>query len=68
MIFLYFFFIFSTSAKSFDLIEYGSPQHIDLMAKILGFLKPNQDFIFESGCPSNEPDCRSDTLTESSHF
>ena len=66
MIFLYFFFIFSTSAKSFDLIEYGSPQHIDLMAKILGFLKPNQDFIFESGCTSNEPDCRSDTLTGSS--
>ena len=68
MVFLYFFLTFSVSAKSFDIMEYGSPQHIDLMARILGFLKPNQDFILETGCPSNDADCKSDTLTGPSYF
>ena len=58
----------STFAKEFDVIEYGSPQDIDLFARILGFTRPNKDVIFKTGCPESDPYCKTDTLTGSSYL
>ena len=68
MKFLYFLVATSTFAKEFDVIEYGSPQDIDLFARIFGVTRPNQDFIFKTGCPSSDPYCKTDTLTGSSYL
>ena len=58
----------STFAKEFDVTEYGSLQDIDLMSRIFGLTKPNEDFIFKTGCPSSDPYCETDTLTGSSYL
>ena len=58
----------ATFTKEFDVTEYGSPQDIDLMTRIFGLTEPNQDFVFKTGCPSGDPECKMVTFTGSTYL